>query len=157
MKSQTQPETWTHRVWSGDSIAVARNAPVRREVSAPPDVCTPAVYQPKQGDSLFASMRIVGVLAFCQVIFFLVLFLFLCARAGAATASNSTHSLELTLSTYATQTARDPFGSEVPKAGDGAGAVAARSVGASSFKLGGILYDATNPAALVNDQLVELN
>ena len=34
-------------------------------------------------------MRVVGVLAFCQAIFFLALFLFLCARAGAATESKS--------------------------------------------------------------------
>jgi hypothetical protein len=62
----------------------------------------------------------------------------------------------LTPSTYAAQTLRDPFGSEVPKSANGTGG-AVRAAAAESFKLMGILYDATNPAALVNDQLVELN
>lgn len=158
MKSHAQPATWTHRVWSGDRITVKRNVAVRPGASVTPSEWAPEeVYQPKPSGDLSAPMRIVGVLAFCQAILFLVLFLFLCARAGAATASKSTPSLELTLSSYTTQTARDPFGSEVPKAGNAAGATAAASVGASSFTLGGILYDAASPAALVNDQLVELN
>jgi len=156
MKSHTQPAPWTHRVWSADNIAVERNVPARRETATIPSARVPEVYQPKASGGLTMSMQIVGILAFCQAILFLVLFLFLCARAGAATTNKPTPPLELTLSTYTTQTARDPFGAEIPKAGDGA-SVAALDVGASSFTLGGILYDAVNPAALVNDQLVELN
>jgi len=101
-------------------------------------------------------MRIVGVLAFCQTIFFLVLFLFICARAGAATENPSPPSVKLTLSTYTTKTVRDPFGSEVPNSG-GPTTAGVHPVGPDNFKLMGILYSAASPAALINNQLVELN
>jgi hypothetical protein len=101
-------------------------------------------------------MRIVGVLAFCQALFFLVLFLFICARAGAATESKSAPSLELSLSAYTTKTMRDPFGSQVPTSA-GTTTVGTHPAGPESLKLMGILYSAASPAALVNDQLVELN
>jgi hypothetical protein len=102
-------------------------------------------------------MRVVGVLAFCQAIIFLVLFLFLCARAGAATDSKSGHSLELIPSTYTTQSSRDPFGAQVAGSTNTNGAGTVTSVGADALKLMGILYDAAHPSALVNDQLLELN
>ncbi len=102
-------------------------------------------------------MRVVGVLAFCQAIIFLVLFLFLCARAGAATESKSGHSLELTPSIYATQNSRDPFGAQLPGSAETNRAGTVASVDAGALKLMGILYDAAHPAALVNDQLLELN
>jgi hypothetical protein len=85
-----------------------------------------------------------------------VLFLFLCARAGAATEGKPTSDLELNPSVYLPQNARDPFGSEVPKGADGT-AVVARLAGPGMLKLQGILYDKVNPSALVNDQLVALN
>ena len=107
--------------------------------------------------SLSTPMRIVGILAFCQTIFFFVLFLFICARAGAATGSNSAPHLGLSLSTYTTKTPRDPFGSEVPTPTDPTVVGAAHPVGAENLKLMGILYSAASPAALVNNQLVELN
>lgn len=59
-------------------------------------------------------------------------------------------------SAYLPQNARDPFGSEVPKAADGT-AVTTRLAGPEALKLEGILYDKVKPSALVNDQLVELN
>jgi len=102
-------------------------------------------------------MRVVGVLAFCQAIIFLVLFLFLCARVGAATESKSGHSLELIPSTYVTQNSRDPFGAQLPGSTDTNRAATVASVDAGTLKLMGILYDAVHPAALVNDQLLELN
>jgi hypothetical protein len=102
-------------------------------------------------------MRVVGVLAFCQVIVFLVLFLFLCARVGAATESKSGHNLELIPSTYTTQNPRDPFGAQVAGSADTNGAGTVTSVDAGAMKLMGILYDAAHPSALVNDQLLELN
>jgi hypothetical protein len=152
MKSHAQPATWTNRGWSGDNIAVDS-----REDWENSSEYMSEMYRSNPSRSLSGSMRIVGVLAFCQAILFLVLFLFLCARAGAATESKSNPSLELEHSTYTTQTVRDPFGSEVSKPGDTAGSRGVQSVGANDFNLGGILYDAANPAALVNDQLVELN
>jgi Tfp pilus assembly protein PilP len=100
-------------------------------------------------------MRIVGVLAFCHALFFLALFLFICARAGAAV-SKSTPALQLNLSTYSAQAQRDPFGSEASKSGK-ADISATVSAGADSFKLMGILYSPTNPSALINNELVELN
>jgi hypothetical protein len=102
-------------------------------------------------------MRAVGVLAFCQVIVFLVLFLFFCARVGAATESKPGHSLELVPSTYTTQSSRDPFGAQLAGATDTNGTAAVTSVDAGTLKLMGILYDAVHPSALVNDQLLELN
>jgi hypothetical protein len=100
---------------------------------------------------------VVGILAFCQAIGFLALFLLFCARAGAATESKPANRLSLTLSTYATETVRDPFGTEVSKTSDATGSGSGAAAGAEDFKLAGILYSATSPSALVNGQLVELN
>jgi hypothetical protein len=102
-------------------------------------------------------MRVVGVLAFCQAIVFLVLFLLLCVRVGAATESKPGNSLELIPSTYVPQSARDPFGAQVAGSTDTNGAGTVTSVGDGALKLMGILYDAAHPSALVNDQLLELN
>jgi len=97
------------------------------------------------------------VLAFCQAIVFLVLFLFLCARVGAATESKPGHSLELIPSTYTTQNSRDPFGAQVAGSTDTNGTGTVRSVDGGALKLMGILYDAAHPSALINDQLLDLN
>jgi len=102
-------------------------------------------------------MRVVGVLAFCQAIVFLVFFLFLCARVGAARESKSGHTLELVPSTYATQNSRDPFGAQVAGSTDTNGASTVPSIDVGTLKLMGILYDTAHPSALVNDQLLELN
>lgn len=102
-------------------------------------------------------MRVVGILAFCQAIVFLVLFLFLCARVGAATDSKSGHSLELAPSTYVPQNSRDPFGAQLAGSADTNGVATVTSVDAGALRLMGILYDAAHPSALVNDQLLELN
>jgi hypothetical protein len=114
------------------------------------------VCRPTDRGSLSTSLRIVGILAFCQALVFVVLFLFFCARAGAATDAKSTSGLELSPSAYLPQNVRDPFGAEAPKAADGK-AVVARLTEPDALKLQGILYNKTNPSALVNDQLVELN
>jgi hypothetical protein len=156
MKWHAQPVAWTGRTWSDDDVFVDENRLVGKETSAAVwGKCQSVACQREASGSLSTPMRIVGVLAFCQAVFFLVLFLFICARAGAATEGKTVPSLELNLSTYAAQTQRDPFGSEAPKSG-GTGAKAAPSTGIESFKLMGILYDAANPAALVNSQLVDL-
>jgi hypothetical protein len=62
----------------------------------------------------------------------------------------------LTLSTYTTTTIRDPFGAEVPTSA-GTATAGTRVVRPESLKLMGILYSVSSPAALINDQLVELN
>ncbi len=115
--------------------------------------CEAVVCRRTASGSLSTPLRIVGILAFCQTLVFIVLFLFICARVGAATGGKPTSTLELSLSAYTPQSERDPFGSEVPKS---TGATQ-QLVAPDSLKLHGILYSAANPSALINDQLVELN
>jgi hypothetical protein len=110
------------------------------------------VCRPAASSSLSVPLRIVGILAFCQALVFIVLFLFICARAGAATEGKPSSGLELSSSVYTPQNARDPFGSQVPNATG-----TTQPVATGQMKLQGILYNAVNPSALVNDQLVELN
>lgn len=156
MKLHAPPVAWTGRTWSDDDVSVDESRLARTETSAAIWADGQSVpCQREANSSLSTPMRIVGVLAFCQAVFFLVLFLFICARAGAAIDGKTAPRLELNLSTYAAQTQRDPFGAEVSKSG-GPAAKAAPSAGIESFKLMGILFDAANPAALVNSQLVDL-
>lgn len=156
MKWHAQPVAWTGRTWSDDDVVVDEKRLAWNGTSADVWGEGPSVARQREASgSLATPMRIVGVLAFCQAVFFLILFLFICARAGAATEGKTAPGLELNLSTYAAQTQRDPFGAEIRKSG-GTAAMTAPSADIESFKLMGILYDATNPAALVNSQLVDL-
>ena len=157
MKSHAHFIPWVHRASSNGGVVVQAHTSVRKQGRALPVHGRSADCRPLSSTGLSAPMRVVGVLAFCQAIFFLVLFLFLCARVGAATESKSGHSLELIPSTYATQNTRDPFGAQVAGSTDTNGAGTVTSVGAGALKLMGILYDAAHPSALVNDQLLELN
>src|SRR5580704_3642373 len=155
MRSPAQPVIWTNEAWpkAGRSVTERHGAgKVARAVEIEGEA---TVGRRTDGGSLAASLRIVGILAFCQALVFVVLFLFLCARAGAAPEAKPTSGLELSPSTYLPQNVRDPFGSEVPKTVDGT-AVTARFTGPDMLKLQGILYNKANPSALVNDQLVEL-
>ena len=156
MKSPAQPVIWTQRAWPKAGMSVGKRGEVRRVATAAESQSEAMVWRRTTSDDLAAPMRIVGILAFCQVLVFVVLFLFLCARAGAATEGKPTSNFELSPSVYLPQNVRDPFGSEAPKAADGT-AVAARIAGPETLKLEGILYNKANPSALVNDQLVELN
>ena len=156
MKLHAQPVSWAHRPWSDEDVVADRDCPAREYAAASPAECESGVCRHADGGSLSTPMRIVGVLAFCQTIFFLVLFLFICARAGAATESKSAPTAKLTLSTYTTKTVRDPFGSEAPMPA-GLMSAAPHTVSLGSLKLMGILYSAASPAALINGQLVELN
>lgn len=156
MKSPAQPLIWTHRTWPREGLSAAARYEVERDAAAVEMESEAMVCRRTASDSLVTPLRIVGILAFCQTLVFVVLFLFLCARAGAATVAKPTSDLELNPSAYLPQNARDPFGSEVPKGTDGT-AVVTRLAGPEALKLQGILYDKVNPSALVNDQLVELN
>jgi hypothetical protein len=118
--------------------------------------CEATICRRSASGSLSAPLRTVGILAFCQALVFVLLFLFLCAWAGAATEGKSASSLELNPSVYTPQNVRDPFGSEVPKVVEGVLAPV-RFEGTDALKLQGILYNKVHPSALVNDQLVELN
>ncbi len=156
MKSPAQPAIWSQRAWSKDGVSVGECREAAKAAAAAEMENEAMVYRQTASGSLTTPLRIVGILAFCQALAFVVLFLFLCARAGAATEAKPTSSLELNPSVYLPQNARDPFGSEVPKATDGT-AVTSRLAGPDMLKLQGIVYDKINPSALVNDQLVELN
>jgi len=156
MKSPAQPLIWTHRAWPREGFSAAARYEAERDAAAVEMESEAMVCRRAASDSLATPLRIVGILAFCQALVFVVLFLFLCARAGAATEGKPTSSLELSPSAYLPQNVRDPFGSEVPKAADGT-VVVARLAGPDMLKLQGILYNKANPSALVNDQLVELN
>jgi hypothetical protein len=136
---------------------IEENRPATRDTSAAQAGREFGAYQRAGSGSLSTAMQIVGILAFCQAILFLTLFLFLCARAGAAPESKAESHLALTSSTYTTQTVRDPFGAEISNAAGTPAAGSARAAGIESFKLMGILYNAASPSALVNNQLVELN
>jgi hypothetical protein len=156
MRSPAHPVIWTDHAWpkAGRSVAErheAGNLATAADIEGEAMVC-----RRTDSGSLAAPLRIVGILAFCQALVFVVLFLFLCARAGAAPEVKPKSSLELSPSTYQPQNTRDPFGSETPKIADGS-AVVARFAGPDALKLQGILYNKTNPSALVNDQLIELN
>jgi hypothetical protein len=155
MKLHAPSVVWTHDAWSDGASADTKSV-ARRDTAAIQGEYEAAVCQRAAEGSLSTSMRIVGVLAFCHALLFLVLFLFICAHAGAAE-SKSTPALQLNLSTYTAQTQRDPFGSESPKPASKAGAATILTAGADSFKLMGILYSPTNPSALINNELVELN
>jgi hypothetical protein len=155
MKLHAPSVIWTHGGWSDSTSADTRYSAARDAAAVQGD-CEAAVCQRAAHGSLSTSMRIVGVLAFCHAIFFLILFLFICARAGAAE-SKSTPALQLNLSTYTAQTQRDPFGAEVPIAANTTNSATTVTAGADSFKLMGILYSPTNPSALINNELVELN
>ena len=157
MKLHAPPAIWTHRAWLDDGVVIEENRPATRDTSAAKAESELVVYQQAGSGSLSTSMRIVGILAFCQAIFFLALFLFLCARAGAAPESKAELRLALTPSTYTTETVRDPFGAEISRTSGTAAAGSTRTAGVEGFKLMGILYNAASPSALVNNQLVELN
>jgi hypothetical protein len=136
---------------------VEENRPATRDTLAAKAEREFVVRQRAGSDSLSTAMHIVRILAFCQAIFFLALFLFLCARAGAAPESKAESRLALTSSTYATEAVRDPFGAEVPRTSGTTAGGSTGAAGVEGFKLMGILYNAASPSALVNNQLVELN
>jgi hypothetical protein len=156
MKSPAQPVIWTHRAWPKAGISTAARYEAERDAAAVEMECEATACRRTACGNLSTPLRIVGILAFCQALAFVVLFLFLCTRAGAATEGKTTSSLELNPSVYLPQSARDPFGAEIPKTVDGT-AAPVRLEGTDALKLQGILYNKVNPSALVNDQLVELN
>jgi hypothetical protein len=98
------------------------------------------------------SSQVVGVLAFGQSLLFLLLWLFWSISAGAAQPAAEENKLKLQESSYAPTKGRDPF--FVPKELVVKANVATATV---SLNLQGILYEANNPSAIVNDQLVTLN
>jgi hypothetical protein len=106
--------------------------------------------------SLAGPVRLVRILALCQALFFVALFLFLCAHAGAETASQLNFTPELKLSSFTPQKQRDPFGGGLGKVGEGS-SPATTAAASAALKLQGILYQAGSPSAMVNNRLIQLN
>ncbi len=153
MKLQTHPVTWAHASWPSVSID-ERLFPT--QATPVLDARCESVYdRSATPSSLSTPLRVVRILAFCQAIIFLVLFLFVCAWTGAATESKSTADLQVTSSSYAPKKERNPFGSGTVDPADSP-AKADHVIAPSLLKLSGILYDPVHPSAVVNGQLVEL-
>ena len=100
-----------------------------------------------------SAIRIVGILAFCQSLIFLVIWLLVCSTAGAATKAQVEFTPELKLSTYEPVKVRDPF-ARLGGAGRDGKATPSTPI---ALQLEGILYQSTNPSAIVNGKLVTLN
>jgi type II secretory pathway component PulC len=126
------------RTWPTCSFAAAQEQEARR---APVARAWPS------------RLQIVGILAFIQSLLFLVIWLWICASAGAATPPKADFSLDLQQSRYDPVQQRDPFGRTGGVPAESKAAPAAPLV----FHLSGILYQATNPSAVVNDKLLTLN
>ena len=99
-----------------------------------------------------SAMRTVAIMAFCQSLLFLLLWLAICVRAGAATPPQTTFQPYLIVSAYNPVTQRDPLG----KSGLSQESKVAPGV-AVAFRLEGILYSPSSPSAIVNGTLVTLN
>src|SRR5512140_1059820 len=100
MKFQTHPPvTWAHASWPrvtiDERLLPTQATPVLEARYESVNVRSVA------SSSLSTPLRIVRILAFCQAIIFLVLFLFVCAWAGAATESKSTVDFQVNSSSYA--------------------------------------------------------
>jgi hypothetical protein len=153
MKLQTHPVTWAHASWPSVSIDErsfrTQSTPVLDARRESVNVRSAA------SSSLSTPLRVVRILAFCQAIIFLVLFLFVCAWAGAATERKSTVDLQVISSSYAPKKERNPFGSGTVDA-VGSPAKVDQVIAPGLLKLSGILYDPVHPSAVVNGQLVEL-
>jgi hypothetical protein len=100
-----------------------------------------------------SAVRVAGILAFCQSLIFLVIWLLVCATAGAATKPKAEFAPELKASTYEPTNLRDPFAKPGVASQDAKAAPGAPII----FQLQGILYQPTNPSAIVNDRLLTLN
>jgi len=108
---------------------------------------------PAQARPFPSAVRVVGILAFCQSLIFLVIWLIVCATASATTKPKAEFAPELKTSAYEPTNQRDPFA----KPG-----VASRDVKSAPgapimFELQGILYQTANPSAIVNNKLLTLN
>lgn len=157
MKLQAHQVTWTPSAWAGTAVLVdERQLPT--DAASMPNVRNKSMCVGRAtSSSLSAPLRAVRILAFCQAIIFLVLFLFVCAWAHGATAAKPTVDLQVIGSSYAPQRERSPFGSGIVAPADGSSTKTDRTIAPGMLTLKGILYDPVRPSAVVNGQLVELN
>ena len=103
--------------------------------------------------SLSRALRAVGLMAFAQSLMFLVIWLLICASAGAAPAKKADFSPDLQLSTFEPSKGRDPFG----KVGVSSPEVKSLPGAPIALQLEGILYESSNPSAIVNGRLLTLD
>lgn len=103
--------------------------------------------------SLSRAMRVVGLMAFAQSLVFLVIWLLVCTSAGAAPAKKTAFTPDLQLSTFAPAKSRDPFG----RIGVSSPEVKSVPGAPIALQLDGILYESSNPAAIVNGRLLTLD
>lgn len=153
MNLHAQSVTWSRSMWAAPRLPADRRRQSTRDAVKSIGFPGGPVVRPVAAGGLAKPMRIVGMIAFGQTLLFIVFFLFICARAGAATQAKVGFDTELKLSTYITENERDPFGAQSAKSASGV----AKSAALSVLKLQGILYQASNPAAMINDRLVVLN
>jgi hypothetical protein len=156
MKLHAQQVPWSHRAWTNVGVLTREHHWPAQVTAMPETECKPDVRRRDTTGNLSVPLRVVGILAFGQAIFFLVLFLFICAWAGAATKGPPGPNLALTTSAYVPQMQRDPFGGGTQLA-DASGAKANGTAAPGMLKLKGILYDPVHPSAMVNGELLELN
>jgi len=157
MKSQAQLAAWAHRAWAAVAVSVDEHRSVARAASGAYVRSDTLVDQQSTNSDFSRSASAVRILAICQALLFLAVFLFICARAGAITETSRSFKPELGRSVYSPQASRDPFGSEAAKSVEGHDGGRVQVAGLSVLKLSGILYDPVHPAAIVNNQLLELN
>ena len=103
--------------------------------------------------SLSRALRVVGLMAFAQSLMFLVFWLLICASAGAKTAKKADFSPDLQLSTFEPSKSRDPFG----KVGVSSPEIKSLPGAPIALQLEGILYESSNPSAIVNGRLLTLD
>lgn len=103
--------------------------------------------------SLSRAVRLVGLMAIAQSLVILAIWLLVCANAGAAPAKKAGFNPDLQLSTFEPVKSRDPF----TKVGVSSPEAKALPGVAIALQLEGILYESSNPSAIVNGQLLTLD
>ncbi len=148
MKQHARLYVPTDRIWSiqpavAEATNVEQGVRARRDARADVD---------RSGWP--TTTQLVGILAFCQSVLFLLLWLFVCASAGAASAPTDWEQPQLKVSTYQPNRAHDPF---LPAGATVSGAGKTSLGSSTALRLQGIVYDAKRPSAMVNNEILYVN
>jgi len=103
--------------------------------------------------SLSRAIRVVGLMALAQSLMFLVIWLLICASAGATPTKKPEFNPNMQLSTFEPSNSRDPFG----KVGVSSPEIKALPGAPIALQLEGILYESSHPSAIVNGRLLTLD
>jgi hypothetical protein len=98
-----------------------------------------------------STAQVVGILAFCQSLLFLALWLFLCASVGAAPAAPGWANPQLKKSSFQPTRERDPF---LPSGAVPLGRQKSTVASLTSLRLQGIVYETGRASAMVNNEIV---